>query len=89
MVKDMLIVRNLYLLIMGKTNLEKAIDDDWGVLHLKVVTTIRQWVDVSIFHHIFEEVMTGKLWKKLETMYEKSTFMNKGTIIRSMYMEGV
>lgn len=63
------------------------IDNDWEILHPKVATTIRQWVDVSIFHHISEEVKADKLWKKLETMYGKNTFRNKGTIIEASKLE--
>lgn len=39
-------------------------DKEWEILHLKVAATINQWVDVSIFHHIYEEVKADELWKE-------------------------
>lgn len=69
---------------MEKQTLEKMRDDEWEILNLKAVATIRQWEDVKIFHHISEEVKTDALWKKLEAMHEKSTFRNKATSIRRL-----
>ena len=59
-------------------------DDEWEILHVKDAATIRQWVDVNIFHLISEDVKADELWKKLEAMYEKNTFRNKVTIIRML-----
>ena len=69
--QDLLIVKDLYLPVMGKQKPEKVSDDAWEILHLKAAATIQQWVDVNIFHHISEEVKADELWKKLEAMYEK------------------
>lgn len=82
--QDLLIVKDLYLPVMGKEKPQKVSDEEWEILHLKASATIRQWVDVNIFHHISEEVKADELWKKLEGMYEKSTSRNKASIIRRL-----
>ncbi|XP_039146802.1 uncharacterized protein LOC120284044 [Dioscorea cayenensis subsp. rotundata] len=82
--KDLLIVKDLYLPTMGKTKPGKMTDDEWEILHLKAAATIRQWVDASIFHHIYEDVKADELWNKLAAMYEKNTFRNKATKIRRL-----
>ena len=51
---------------------------------MKAAATIRQWVDINIFHHISEEMKADELWNKLEAMYENNTFRNKATIIRRL-----
>lgn len=40
--------------------------------------------DVSIFHHIYEEMTSNALWRKLEAMYENNTFRNKAIAMRRL-----
>lgn len=51
---------------------------------MKIVVTVRQWIEINIFYHIPEEVKVDKLWKKLNDMYEKDTIRNKTTTIRTL-----
>ena len=39
--QDLLIIKDLYLPVMGKQKPEKVSDDEWEILHLKAATTIR------------------------------------------------
>lgn len=59
-VQGLLNIKDLFLLIIGKSKSKKMTDDEWEILHLQAVATVRQGVDVNIFHHIFEEVKTNK-----------------------------
>ena len=51
-----------------------------------------QWVDQSVYHHVAQETRADVLWKKLESMYEKQTALNKTSLIRRVvnlkYREG-
>ena len=67
-------------------------NDEWKRLNRKTVGFIRQWLDDSIFHHVFTKSSAYSLWKKLEDLYEKKTNSNKAFLIRKLinlkYKEG-
>ena len=51
-------------------------------MHRKIVNYIRQWVDQSVYHRVAQETRADVLWKKLESMYERQTALNKIFLIR-------
>lgn len=59
-------------------------DKDWEKLKRKTLGTIRQWVDLSIFNHVSQEVDPYDLWKKLEGLYERKTAHNKASLIKRL-----
>ena len=48
---------------------------------MTVASTIRQWVDDSIYHLIANEPSLWEVWRKLEDLYEKDTTENKMLVI--------
>ena len=58
--------------------------EDWKKLDRKVVGTIRQWVDDTVFHHVLYEISTRFFWKKLEDLYERKTTGNKTFLIQKL-----
>ena len=53
-------------------------------LNTKVVGTIRQWVDGTVFHQVANEIDTHNLWTKLEALYQPKTTQNKAFLIRRL-----
>ena len=93
MMEDLLYCKDLYLPLRGDVaKPQEKSDVDWSILHRKTVGYIRQWVDQSVYHHVAQETRADVLWKKLESMYERQTALNKTSLIRRVvnlkYREG-
>ena len=81
--EDLLYCKDPYVPLSGDTMKPKdKSDEDWAIMHRKTVGYIRQWVDHSVYHHIAQETKADVLWKKLESMYERQTPLNKTSLIR-------
>ena len=54
--EDILYYKDMYDPVeKGDTKPDKVTDEDWKKSHRKVVSLIRQWVDLSVFHHVATE----------------------------------
>ena len=42
-------------------------------MHWKAIELIRQWVDITVFHHVATETNAHTLWKNLNDLYERET----------------
>ena len=47
--------------------------DDWKKMHREAIRLIRQWVDISVFHHVVIETNAHTLLKNLKNFYERKT----------------
>ena len=72
-IEDLLYMKDLHEPIKGKEARRADLDDKkWAQLNQKVVSTIRSWIDQSVYHHIVKESRVDVLWRKLEIIYEQS-----------------
>ena len=58
--------------------------DQQEKLNRKTIGCIRQCIDVSVFHHVFQETNAEDLWEKLRSLYERKTAQNKDFIARKL-----
>ena len=58
--------------------------DQQEKLNRKTIGCIRQCIDVSVFHHVFQETNAEDLWEKLRSLYERKTTQNKAFIARKL-----
>lgn len=91
--EDILYYKDMYDPVeKGDAKPDKVTDEDWKKLHRKAVSLIRQWVDLSVFHHVATETNAQTLWKNIEKMYQRKTAQNKTFAIRKLvnlkYREG-
>jgi hypothetical protein len=91
--EDILYYKDMYDPVeKGDTKPDKVTDEDWNKLHRKAVSLIRQWVDLSVFHHVATETNAQTPWKNIEKMYQRKTAQNKTFAIRKLvnlkYREG-
>ena len=83
--KDILYYKDLHDPIEGdKAKPEKMTDKEWEKQHRKMISYIRMWIDVSVFHHVLGETNAKSLWKKLEDLYEQKPVGNKAFIMRRL-----
>ena len=62
--EDILYYKDLYDPVeKGEAKLDNVIVDDWKKIHRKAIELIRQWVDISAFHHVATETNAYTLWK--------------------------
>ena len=60
--EDLLFCKDLYGLIEGDSGKPEGMkDDEWNRLNRKVIGTIRQWIDDSVFHHVAAETSAHDL----------------------------
>ena len=57
-------------------------DRDREKLNRKTIGCIRQYIDVSVFHHLSQETNAEALWEKLKRLYERKTAQNKAFVAR-------
>lgn len=53
-------------------------------MNRKAIAYIRQYVDDSIFNHVFDETDAKVLGKKMEKSFEQKSAMNKVFLIRKL-----
>lgn len=53
-------------------------------MHRKAIGYIRQWVDNSLFHHVYNETDAKALWDKVEKRNEQESAVNKAFLIRKL-----
>ncbi|XP_057806204.1 uncharacterized protein LOC131021133, partial [Salvia miltiorrhiza] len=90
---DLLYCKDLYLPLHGDDAKPKDMsDDEWLIMHRKIVGYVRRFIEHSIFHHFANEEKADVLWKKMEAMFERKNALNKASIIRKIvrlrYAEG-
>lgn len=91
--EDILYCKDLYDPVeKGDAKPESITSEDWKKMHRKAIGTIRQWVDISVFHHVATETNAQTLWRNLQNLYERKTAQNKAFTIRKLvnlkYKEG-
>ncbi|KAH6782476.1 hypothetical protein C2S51_007769 [Perilla frutescens var. frutescens] len=85
MMEDLLHCKDLYDPVKGASaKPEEMSDNDWAKLGRKTISTIHQWVDISVFHHVAKETDPCELWKKLRELYERKNAHNKAFVIRKL-----
>ena len=57
---------------------------DWEMKNRKTIGYIRQWIYLSVFHHMSRVTDAKNLWKKLESLYKRKTTQNKAFAIRKL-----
>ncbi len=76
--KDFLICKDLYLLLLGDKGKPKDMDDAaWAVWHQKTTAYIRRFIDLSLYHNFEDETKADVLWKKIATMFKMKSALNK------------
>ena len=90
--EDFIIGRDLYKPIDRSEILTGVVGSVWIILHRKVVTTIRQFVDVSLLQRVVNDMNAYELWHKLVDMYERKNALNKASWMRKLvklkYLDG-
>ena len=83
--EDRLNLLDLYDPIEGdRSKPEKMSDGDWKKLKKKTLSTIRQWVDITLYNQVSKETDPQTLWKKLESMYETKNAQSKIFMMRKL-----
>jgi hypothetical protein len=57
--------------------------EEWRVLGM-----IFLYINHNLFHHVANEKNTYEMWKKLESIYERKTTMNKASVIKMLVKLG-
>ena len=74
MIEDVLYYRDLHDPIKGDSAKPSDMSDrEQEKLNRKTIGCIRQWIDVSVFHHVSQETNAEALWEKLRSLYERKT----------------
>lgn len=55
--------------------------EDQKKSHQKAIDLIRQWVDLSVFHHVVTETNAQTLGKNIKNMYQRKIAQNKNLVI--------
>ena len=85
MMEDVLYCKDLHDLIEGDSaKPSDMLDKDWEKSNRKTIRCIRQCIDVSVFHHMSQEINAKALWEKLKSLYERKTTQNKASIARKL-----
>ncbi|KAG6401054.1 hypothetical protein SASPL_137899 [Salvia splendens] len=89
---DLIYCKDLYLPLQGDdAKLKDMSDDEWIIMHRKIVGYIRRFIELNTFHHFANEEKVEVLWKKMEAMFERKNALNKASIIskivRLQYVE--
>ncbi|KAL6187874.1 hypothetical protein ACLB2K_039269 [Fragaria x ananassa] len=92
--EDILYCKDLHELIEGvEVKLEGTSDANLKKINRKAIGHIREWVDDSVFHYVANETDAHKLWKKLESLFEKKMAAKKTFLIKELvnmkYSDGV
>ncbi|KAM1052978.1 hypothetical protein ACFX2C_000527 [Malus domestica] len=83
--KDILYCKDLHEPIEGDAAKPESMSDaEWKKMNRKVIGTIRQWVDDSVFHHVSNETNAREFWTKLESLFEKKTSTKKAFLIKEL-----
>ena len=56
----------------------------WKKMHRKAIGLIRQWVDISVFHHMATKTNAYTLWENLKDLYQRKATQNKAFAIRKL-----
>ena len=91
--EDLFYCKDLHEPIEGRSAKPSNVTDgDWERLKRKAIGHIRQWLEISVIHHISQETDAYILWEKLEGLYARKTAQNKAFTIRKLvnlkYKEG-
>ena len=82
--EDLLIVKYLYKPIDREQIPTGLLEFDWKLLNRKVVATIRQCVDVSVFQHVVNNTNAYEMWEKLLGLYKRKNSLNKTSLMRKI-----
>ena len=63
---------------------EKVSNEEWQKLDERDASTIRLWVDDSIYHLVANEPSSWVVWRTPEDLYEKDTIENNMYVIRQL-----
>ena len=66
------------------TKFSDMLNRNFEKLNRKTIGCIRQYIDVSVFHHVSQETTVETFWEKLRSLYEKKTAQNKAFIARKL-----
>ena len=85
MMEDVFYCKDLHDPIEGDSAKPSDMSDrDWEKSNRKTIRCIRQCIDVSVFHHMSQEINAEALWEKLKSLYERKTTQNKASIARKL-----
>jgi len=85
MMEDVLYCKDLHDPIEGDSAKPSDISNiDWEKLNRKTIGCIRQCIDVSVLHHVSQEINAEALWEKLRSLYERKTAQNKLLLLESL-----
>lgn len=80
--KDFLICNDLCEPIYGDESKPSDMSaEDWEIMSRETVAHIRLWIDKSLFLYVSHETNAHSLWKKLESMFERKTVLDKLSVI--------
>ena len=83
--QDLLYMKDLHEPIKGdEAKLTDLNDKKWTQLNQKTISTIRSWIDQSVYHHVAKESKTDVLWRKLETIYEQPATQNRVNMMKML-----
>lgn len=78
--EDILYVKELHHPILNENKPANKNDDDWKLANRKTIGMICQYIDQSVFQHMANDEDAFKLWRKLESMYERKATLNKALL---------
>ena len=85
MMEDVLYYKDLHDPIKGdNAKPSEMFHKDWEKLNRKIIGCIRQYIDVSVFHHVSQETNAEALWEKLNGLYERKIAQNKAFVARKL-----
>ena len=83
--RNMLVCKDLCLPIQfGKSKANKINVVTWEVMHLKVATYVRCFVDMRLYNNFNEETNAEVLWKKIGFMFKNKNIINRVSIFRKI-----
>jgi len=84
--EDYLYQKNLYLPFGGKTKIPTSMtDEEWNLLDIKALETVRFFLAASVTLNISKETMTEGLVKSLAKLYKKHSALNKVFLMKRLF----
>ena len=79
----MLVCKDMWLSVQyDKEKLDKIDALTWEAMHLKAVTYIWCFIDMSLYNNFNEETKVDVLWKKIRSMFETKNALNRFSVFK-------
>ena len=82
--EDLLMVKDLYEPVEREQIPIGVLEFKWMLLNRKVVTTIKQCVDLSVLQHVANDTNAYEMWQNLFEFYKRKNSLNKMSLMRKI-----